>query len=359
MGAAVSAPSGRSRRQAPPPHTRARGSASLPTVDAALTASVSEGLELVETRLLEAVAHTDELADATSRHLVLAGGKRVRPMLTLLTSHLGDATAPQVVTAAVAVELIHLASLYHDDVMDSAPVRRGAPAAHALWGNDVAILTGDLLFARASRLVADLGPETVRLQAETFERLCLGQMHETTGPRPGQDPVAHHLQVLSDKTGSLIALAARFGAELAGADPEVVRVLVAYGERVGVAFQLADDVLDLSRAGGPADPSTGKVAGTDLREGIATLPVLLARERAAEGDVDAADLVDVLEGDLSSDAALSAAVDALRASPVTEEARTRARQWSADAVAVLEPLPEGPVKQALVEFARSVTERDR
>ena len=358
MGAAVSAPSGRSRSQAPPPPTRPRGSASLPTVDPELTLAVTEGLEVVEARLLEAVAHTDELADTASRHLVLAGGKRVRPMLTLLTSHLGDASAPEVVTAAVAVELIHLASLYHDDVMDSAPVRRGAPAAHALWGNDIAILTGDLLFARASRLVADLGPESVRLQATTFERLCLGQMHETTGPRPDQDPVAHHLQVLSDKTGSLIALAARYGAELSGAAPEVVDVLVAYGERVGVAFQLADDVLDLSRAGGAGDPSTGKVAGTDLREGVATLPVLLARERAAEGDVDAADLVTLLEGDLSADADLAAAVDALRASPVTEEARARARQWSADAVAVLAPLPEGPVKQALVDFARSVTERD-
>ena len=359
MGAALSAPSGRTRRQAPPAHTRSRGSASLPTADPQLTEAVLAGLDVVEARLLEAVAHTDELADTASRHLVLAGGKRVRPMLTLLTSHLGDAAVPEVVTAAVAVELIHLASLYHDDVMDSAPVRRGAPSAHAVWGNDVAILTGDLLFARASRLVADLGPGAVRIQAATFERLCLGQMHETTGPRPDQDPVAHHLQVLSDKTGSLIALAARFGAELAGAPPEVVDVLLAYGERVGVAFQLADDVLDLSRAGGAGDPSTGKLAGTDLREGVATLPVLLARERAAEGDVDAADLVGVLEGDLSSDDDLAAAVDALRASPVTEEARACARQWAADAVAVLAPLPEGPVKQALADFARSVTERDR
>jgi heptaprenyl diphosphate synthase len=355
MGAALSAVPARSRRSS--------GSAALPEADPDLTAAVSDGLDEVEVRLLEAVAHTDELADATSRHLVLAGGKRVRPMLTLLASHLGDAGAPGVVTAAVAVELVHLASLYHDDVMDSAPVRRGAPAAQALWGNDVAILTGDLLFARASRLVAELGPDAVRLQAETFERLCLGQMHETVGPRPGEDPVAHHLQVLSDKTGSLIALAARFGAMLSGCRPEVVDVLVAYGERVGVAFQLADDVLDLSRGAqgpdGTGDPGTGKQAGTDLREGVATLPVLLARERAARGDAAAGELVALLDADLAPDAALTRAVDALAASPVTDEAREQARRWSADAVAVLAPLPDGPVKDALVAFAQGVIDRRR
>jgi heptaprenyl diphosphate synthase len=342
----------------PPAPARPRGSASLPEADPDLTAAISEGLDAVEARLLDAVAHADELADATSRHLVLAGGKRVRPMLTLLASHLGDAAAPDVVTAAVVVELVHLASLYHDDVMDSAPVRRGAPAAHALWGNDIAILTGDLLFARASRLVAELGPTAVRVQAETFERLCLGQMHETTGPRPGDDPVAHHLQVLGDKTGSLIALAARFGAETAGCDAGVVDVLITYGEMVGVAFQLADDVLDLSRGSAPGQ-GTGKVAGTDLREGIATLPVLLAREEAAAGDPAAAELVALLDADLSSDAALATAVDALAASPATQEARRRARWYSAQAVAALAPLPQGPVTEALAAFAREVTERDR
>ncbi|SDQ15162.1 polyprenyl synthetase family protein [Quadrisphaera sp. DSM 44207] len=331
----------------------ARGSAGLPAVDPALTETISRDLDDVEERLLAAVAHADELADATSRHLVVAGGKRVRPMLTLLCAQLGDGTGPQVLTAAVAVELTHLASLYHDDVMDSAAVRRGAPSAHALWGNDIAILTGDLLFARASRLVADLGPDAVRLQAETFERLCLGQMHETTGPRPGEDAVAHHLQVLADKTGSLIATSARYGAGLAGCGRDVVDVVAAYGERVGVAFQLADDVLDLAET----TQQTGKTPGTDLREGVATLPVLLARQRAAGGDAQARDLVEVLDGDLSGDDALAAAVQALRASSVTEQAQAQARQWGEDAVAALDPLPAGAVKDALVAFARGVTDR--
>lgn len=327
-------------------------------VGAHLSASVASGLDVVEARLLEAVSHVDGLVDAVARHLVVAGGKRVRPTLTLLAAHLGDPDRPEVVTAATAVELTHLASLYHDDVMDSAPLRRGGPSAHAVWGNEVAILTGDLLFARASRLVADLGPRAVRLQAETFERLCLGQLHETMGARPGEDPVAHHLQVLADKTGSLIATSARYGAELSGADPSVVAVLVAYGEAVGVAFQLADDVLDLSDPQARA-ARTGKVPGTDLREGVATLPTLLARARAERGDDVARALVALLDADLSDDAALARAVAALGASPVTEEAMDEARRWSALAVAALEPLPRGAVKDALIAFAWSVTDRDR
>src|SRR5512144_2199270 len=149
-------------------------------------AAVRAGLAAVESRLREAVQQADPLADDASRHLVRAGGKRVRPMLTLLASHLGDASRPEVIEAGVVVELTHLATLYHDDVMDSAPMRRGVPAAHEVWGNTVAILTGDLLFARASTIVSALGTEAVQIQAATFERLCLGQLHETVGPRPGE-----------------------------------------------------------------------------------------------------------------------------------------------------------------------------
>ncbi len=323
-----------------------------------LTDSLADGLEVVEDRLLDAVGHVDDLVDAVARHLVLAGGKRVRPALTLLASHLGDPTRPEVVTAAVAVELTHLASLYHDDVMDSAPLRRGAAAAHEVWGNEVAILTGDLLFARASRLVADLGPDAVRLQAETFERLCLGQLHETMGPRPDEDPLEHHLQVLRDKTGSLIATAARYGAQLSGADAQVVDVVVAYGEAVGVAFQVADDVLDLSDPTSRAE-RTGKVPGTDLREGVETLPTLLARADAADGDADAMALVEALDGDLSSDTALEGVLLALADAPQTRAARAEAERWSQRAVDALEPLPDGEVKDALVDFAREVVRRDR
>jgi heptaprenyl diphosphate synthase len=342
----------------PRPGTPVTAALDLALVERALDLAVRERLEGVEQRLHEAVGQADRLADDASRHLVLAGGKRVRPMLTLLAGHLGDPTRPEIVDAAVVVELTHLATLYHDDVMDSAPLRRGAPAAHQVWGNTVAILTGDLLFARASRVVAGLGAEAVRIQAETFERLCLGQLHETVGPQPGQDPVDHYLRVLADKTGSLIATSARFGAMFAGCGPEVLDVLIAYGERVGVAFQLADDVIDLVSDG----DESGKTPGTDLREGVATLPVLLVRRAATTeltaGELDgSARLVEVLDGDLSDDGALAEAVGLLRAHPAMEQARTEAVRWAREAISALDPLPESPPKDALRAFANAVVAR--
>jgi heptaprenyl diphosphate synthase len=323
--------------------------------DAALAESVRVGLAAVERRLAEAVHQNDKLADEASRHLIEAGGKRVRPMLTLLAGFLADGERAEVIEAAVVVELTHLATLYHDDVMDSAPVRRGAPAAHQVWGNTVAILTGDLLFARASVIVADLGPDAVRIQASTFERLCLGQMHETVGPTDGEDPVEHYLQVLGDKTGSLIATAGRFGAMFAGCSDEVIEVMVAFGERVGVAFQLADDVIDLASDTG----ESGKTPGTDLREGVPTLPVLLVRRAAAEGDESALAVVAMLDADLSEDDALAEAVAALAKHPATTAAREEASRWAREAVAVLAPLDEGPAKQALRAFAEVVVDRSR
>ena len=325
----------------------------LPVEDLDLAESVRVGLEKVEDRLRRAVAHNDRLADEASRHLIQAGGKRARPLLALLAAHLGDGDRPEVVEAAVVVELTHLATLYHDDVMDSAPVRRGAPAAHQVWGNTVAILTGDLLFARASRIVADLGPDAVRIQATTFERLCLGQLHETTGPGDDEDPVEHYLQVLGDKTGSLIATAGRFGAMFAGCSDDVVDVMVAFGERVGVAFQLADDVIDLASGTG----QSGKTPGTDLREGVPTLPVLLVRRAAAGGDESAQAVVALLDADLADDDRLAEAVAALGAHPATAAARAEATRWAEEAVAALEPLPDSPAKQALRSFAEAVVDR--
>jgi len=244
--------------------------------------------------------------------------------------------------------------VYHSELLYSAPLGRGAPAAHEVWGNTVAILTGDLLFARASTIVSGLGVDAVRIQAATFERLCLGQLHETIGPRPGEDPVDHYVQVLADKTGSLIATAARFGAMFAGCPPQVLDVLIRYGEQVGVAFQLADDVIDLTSDGA----TTGKTPGTDLREGVPTLPVLLARRQAAEhGDAASRRLVDLLDGDLSDDAALAETVGLLRDHPATQLARSEAVRWAQQAVAALEPLPAGPAKHALQAFADAVVDR--
>ncbi len=327
---------------------------SIPLANSELEAVIAPRLAVVEERLRDAVAQSDSLAQATSRHLVDAGGKRLRPMLTLLTAQLGDGSRPEVLDAAVVVELTHLATLYHDDVMDSAPTRRGAPSAHEVWGNSVAILTGDLLFARASRVVAGLGPDAVRIQAETFERLCLGQLHETVGVAEGEDPVEHYLQVLADKTGSLIATSARFGAMFAGCERSIVRQVTEYGELAGVAFQLADDVIDLRSDA----ETTGKMPGTDLREGVATMPVLLLRAQvAADGDPDDARLLARLSDDLTDDAVLAEVVTEFAAHPVVDETAALARRWSEQAAGAIARLPGGAVKDALESFAAALVAR--
>lgn len=312
----------------------------LPSVDGVLEASVQAGLEEVEARLAEAVKSDDALVGPALRHLVAAGGKRFRPMLALVAAQFGDPDAPGVVRSAVVVELTHVATLYHDDVMDEATVRRGAPSANARWGNNVAILTGDFLFARASQIAADLGTESVRIQARTFERLVQGQLRETIGARSDDDPVTHYLSVLSDKTASLIATSARLGALHAGAPDDVVDVLTRYGERIGMAFQLADDLLDI------VSDSTvsGKTPGTDLREGIATLPMLYVL-----GSDDPADsrLRALLSGPIVDDAEHSEALRLLRAHPALARAQAEVRRWADEARAVLAPLPDVPAKRAL------------
>lgn len=335
--------------------TPSASSASLPLGDEELVTRLRPHMARMEARLGETVSGTDELVDAPAAHLAAAGGKRMRPALTLLAAELGNGTSAAVIEAAVAVELTHLATLYHDDVMDSADMRRGTAAVHEVWGNTVAILTGDLLLARASRVVAGLGAEAVRIQAETFERLCLGQLHETLGPRDGEDPIDHYLQVLADKTGSLIATAARYGVLFSGGGEDVAAVLERYGEKVGVAFQLADDVIDLASDA----EMTGKTPGTDLREGVATMPVLLLRQRAAEDRLDDAgqEVLAGLDADLEADEPLRRVVTLLRDHEVLDEARGLAHRWAQDAVAELAPLPDGVVKDALATFAGVMVDR--
>ena len=303
----------------------------------ALEAEVAGGLVSVEALLRSSVKSDYAFVTETSRHLVEAGGKRFRPLLVLLAAHLADPAAPGVVPAAVVVELTHLATLYHDDVMDEAELRRGAVSANSRWGNTIAILTGDFLFAKASDILADLGPECVRIQARTFERLVSGQIRETTGPDVGTDPIEHYLRVLSDKTGSLIGTSCRFGAMLSGADEATVEILTRYGERFGVAFQLSDDLLDVAST----SAESGKTPGTDLREGVRTLPVLYALR-----DGDAA-LRDALDADLVDDVAVAHALGLLRGSGAMRDARAVMEHWANDARQTLHPLPPSAAKDAL------------
>lgn len=322
-------------------------------VDDALAADMQERLDAVESLLLGSVESDDQLLTEASKHLVEAGGKRFRPMLVLLASHFGDATAAGIIPAAVVVELTHLATLYHDDVMDEAVMRRGQVSANTRWTNTVAILTGDYLFARASDLLADLGPESVRIQARAFARLVRGQIQETVGPREDADPLKHYLQVMADKTGSLIAVSGQFGALLSGAPGHVVDTITSACEKIGVAFQLSDDILDIASE----SDQSGKTPGTDLREGIRTLPMHHVLAGVGAGSPGHERLLELLYADLTDDGLHAEALSLLRAHPAMDRARSDLVQWAEDARAELLTLPDVPVRAAFEGLCDSVVSR--
>ena len=338
----------------------------MPVVDAGLAERLQGRMSVVEAELHRHVRSSTRFVTDAASHLLDAGGKRIRPLLVLLAAEAGDRPdSAEVVTAACVVELTHLASLYHDDVMDEAQLRRGAPSANARWNNHVAILTGDFLFSKSSELTAELGADAVRIQAQTFTRLVEGQILETLQPGPDEDPLGHYLQVVAGKTGSLIATSARYGARFGGASSEVEEALAAYGEIVGTAFQLSDDILDIA-----ADSAaSGKTPGTDLREGVPTLPVLMARSSARPEDDR---LLELLDADLTDDTRHAEALRLLRAHPAMAQARAYVVGEAARAKSLLSVLPAGgagqapagqapvrqaPVRQALADFADLVALR--
>ncbi|MGH3355119.1 MAG: polyprenyl synthetase family protein [Nocardioidaceae bacterium] len=315
-----------------------------------MEARVRAGLEDVERRLHTGMESDAPFVAEAARHLMSAGGKRFRPVLVLVAAEFGDAQGRGVVPAAVGVELTHLATLYHDDVMDEADLRRGAKSANARWDNSVAILTGDFLFAKASEVIADLGPDAVRIQARTFARLVEGQVRETVGPREGEDRLEHYLRVVSDKTGALISTSARYGAMMSGAGERVESLLTEFGERIGSAFQLSDDVIDIASE----TDASGKTPGTDLREGVPTLPVLIARRSASSAD---ARLLELLDSDLTDDALHAEALGLLRAHTAMDEARAEVSRRADDARRLLAELPDNPAREALAGLCDLVVHR--
>jgi heptaprenyl diphosphate synthase len=323
----------------------------IPVLDERLSARLQVRMAEVEKALTAHVRSRAVFVTEAASHLMEAGGKRIRPLLVLLAAESGaHPDVDEVVTAACVVELTHLASLYHDDVMDEAELRRGSASANARWDNHVAILTGDFLFSKSSELTAELGPEAVRIQAQTFTALVEGQILETLEPGPDEDPLEHYLDVVAGKTGSLIATSARYGAIFGGATTEVQDALTRYGEVVGTAFQLSDDILDVASEAGVS----GKTPGTDLREGVPTLPVLMARAAARPED---ARLLELLDSDLTDDAWHAEALVLLRQHPAIDEARAYVIGRAAEAKALLAVLPHGPVRSALEDFADLVATR--
>ncbi len=322
----------------------------IPDLSPTLEKDLLAGLVKVEDLLRSHIKGKYPLVEETSRHLVVAGGKRLRPLLTLIASQYGDPTRYEIIQAAVAAELTHLATLYHDDVMDGALLRRGVDSANSRWGNTVAILTGDYLFAKCSALLAGLGPEAVRLQAQTFERLVIGQIMETQGPEEGQDALAHYLQVIADKTGSLIATSARYGALFSGAASEVIETVTTFGETIGVAFQLADDVIDISSD----SKDSGKTPGTDLREGV---PTLVTIRVLASSDPKDRDLQELLRGPIESEMLIAEVLLALRSHSALEESRDQLLQVAAEARSALNPLPMCDATAALFSLCDAVIDR--
>jgi heptaprenyl diphosphate synthase len=321
--------------------------------DPALTAEMAGDLAVVEAALRDTSFGGDEMFAEVSKHMMVAGGKRFRAMLVLLAARFGDCRDKRIVPAAVAIELTHLATLFHDDVMDEASIRRGSESANSRFGNSVAILAGDYLFARASSILADLGPAAIRIQAETFGRLVDGQLLETVGVRPGEDPLDHYMHVITEKTGSLIATSGRFGAMFSGLPDETADLISDACQHIGVAWQLSDDVLDIAST----SAESGKEQGTDLRQGVRTLPVLYAL-RVTDGDPDAMRLRGLLrDGDLTDPALHAEALRLLRESPALEEARETVRTWVGGARDLLAQLPDVPARAAFESLCDFVNTR--
>lgn len=321
----------------------------IPNLDKKLEDSLVADMQRVEELMRSHIKGDYPLVVETSRHLVEAGGKRLRPLLTLIAAQFGDPSNYDIIKAAVCCELTHLATLYHDDVMDDAVLRRGVISANKKWDNAVAILTGDYLFSKVSDMLADIGPEAVKLQAKTFERLVIGQIKETQGKSEGLSQIDHYMKVVADKTGSLIATSARFGALLSGATPEVVEVLTKFGEKIGIAFQVADDLLDVTST----QTASGKTPGTDLKEGIPTLVTLYV---IAANEPSDKDLISKLSGPIS-DEDLPKVILQLRNHKALKQVQEYLTKVANDANGLLVDLPEGPAKQALVNLTFALVNR--
>jgi len=321
----------------------------IPNIDKQLEASLIIDMKKVEDLMRSHIKGDYPLVVETSRHLVEAGGKRLRPLLTLISAQFGDPTNYDIIKAAVCCELTHLATLYHDDVMDDAVLRRGVISANKKWNNAVAILTGDYLFSKVSDMLADIGPEAVKLQAKTFERLVIGQIKETQGKSEGLSQIDHYMKVVADKTGSLIATSARFGALLSGASPNVVEVLTKFGEKIGVAFQVADDLLDIASD----ETASGKTPGTDLKEGIPTLVTLFVM---AENDPADKDLINKLNKPISDDD-LPNVISELRKHKALKKVQEYLSKVATEANELLVDLPAGAAKEALNNLTFALVNR--
>lgn len=326
------------------PELTAVGSGAVDLGDPALNVKISEGMVQVESLMRGELSRGEDFLVDKVLHLARAGGKRFRPMFALLAAQYGEhPDSGDVVKAGAVVEIVHLATLYHDDVMDEADRRRGVESANQRWSNSVAILAGDILLAHASKIMSELGTATVAHFAETFGELVTGQMRETVGPR-GEGSIEHYTKVIREKTGVLIASAGYLGALHGGATEDQVDALKRYGSAVGMVFQIVDDIIDIF-----SDPEeSGKTPGTDLREGVFTLPVLYAME---EDSQVGAELRELLTGPVTDDATVDRVLTLLASSTGRARALADIQRYLAEAEEQLDRLPQNNVTVALRTLA--------
>jgi heptaprenyl diphosphate synthase len=321
----------------------------LDALDESLEAEIRPRLDRVEDVLGKAVEADSDVLGTTAGYLLAAGGKRFRPMLVLLAGYFGDPTDPRLIQGAAAIELTHVATLYHDDVMDEAASRHGVPSVNARWDNTIAILTGDFLFARSSELAADLGPDVCRLLAQTIAILCDGQIRDVASAGDVDKTEQDHLEVIRRKTGVLIASSCRMGGMVSGAAPEDLETLGDFAESLGLAFQLSDDIMDITST----QLELGKEPGTDIREGVYTIPVLHALTDGPDRD----ELRRILSAGPPDGELLDRALEIVRNSGAVDHARAGVAAEVTRAIGLAQRLPEGHAQHALVQLARFLAVR--
>jgi heptaprenyl diphosphate synthase len=321
----------------------------LEAPDPVLEREIRSRLDEVEEALEKAVRADSDMLGETAQYLLAAGGKRFRPILVLLSGYFGDPSDPRLVPGSVSIELVHQATLYHDDVIDEADARHGVPAANVRWSNTVAILTGDYLFARASEISTDLGTDICALLARTIATLCDGQIREVEAAGRVEQTEGAYLEIIRRKTGALIATSCRLGGMLSDAPAEYLDVLEEFGEALGLAFQLSDDIMDLTAT----EQELQKEPGQDLKEGVYTFPVL----HALANDERADELGRLLRPGPPEGARLRRVLDIVQASDSLRAARAAVVAEVDRARSLAAHLPEGPARTALVQLAEFLAAR--
>jgi heptaprenyl diphosphate synthase len=321
----------------------------LEAPDAGLERGLRVRLDQVEKYLEKTVrAEYDLLTDA-SAYLLQAGGKRFRPMLVLLSGHFGDPADARLVPGAAAIELTHVATLYHDDVIDEAEYRHGVPSVNAKWSNSVAIVSGDFLFARAADIASELGTEVTRLLARTIATVCDGQIRDVTNAGRLDQSLDSYMETIRRKTAALMATSCRLGGMLSDADPEHVDVLEQFGEALGLGFQLSDDIMDVVSS----ERELGKEPAVDLRLGVYTLPVLHAIHHGSRRE----ELSELLSARPLEAASLEKAIEIVRSDGSLDHARGAVTVEVRRAKQLAATLPGGVARTALVNLVDFIAVR--